>query len=83
MDEDAGELWPSIDVSRYCFEDEVVEDEGVAALELLNPNFFNFDFCFDAIATLGQSVNGTPKKKNFEFNQEQAQISVLPNIIIF
>lgn len=63
MDEDAGELWPSIDVSRYCFEDEVVEDEGVAALELLNPNFFNFDFCFDAIATLGQSLNGIPKKK--------------------
>lgn len=54
-EEDAGELWPSIDVSKYCFEDDVVEDAGeLAALE---PNFFDLGPCFDAITTRSQSFN--------------------------
>lgn len=39
-----------MEVSRFCFEDVVVEDAGeLAALELLRLNLFDFDTRLDAI----------------------------------
>ena len=65
-DEDAGELWPSIDVSRKCLDDEVVEDEGeFTAFELLEPNFFDFDPLLEDIFTSPKNTRFyTQEKKN-------------------
>lgn len=65
-------------MSRYCFEDDVVEDEGeLAAFELLKPNFFNLDFCFDAIRTSSQSFN---QKNKIKFNQESLKFEFIKYI---
>lgn len=66
-DDDAGELWQSIDVSGKCLDDEVVEDEGeFTAFELLEPNFFDFDPLLEDIFTspkILRSTHLTKKKK--------------------
>lgn len=57
-EEDAGELRPSIDVSRKCFEEDVVEDEGeFAAFKVLEPVLLDFDPCLDAIIAPIQFFN--------------------------
>lgn len=42
-----------MEVSTYCFDDEVVEDDGdLATLVLTEPKVFDFGPCLDAITTL-------------------------------
>jgi hypothetical protein len=52
-EEDAGELWPSIEVSRNCLEDDVVDVDGefaAAFFELLIIfDLLDFDPCVVAI----------------------------------
>ena len=49
MIDDAGELWPSIEVSRHCFDEDVDDDAGeFAPLEL---TFLFFDPILVAIIT--------------------------------
>lgn len=53
-------------VSKNCFDDDVVEEDGeLAALELFNPTLFDFAPCFDAIALSkpSQAFNTTNRRK--------------------
>jgi len=55
-----------MEVSRFCFEDVVVEDAGeLAALELLRLNLFDFDTRLDAIVLSFQPPHklAGPKKE--------------------
>jgi len=68
-DVDAGELWPSTDVSRTCLEDDVVEEEGeLAPFKPLNPNLLDFTPCFDAIATPPQTFTDKHNKQGLTTN---------------
>lgn len=63
-EEDAGELRPSTEVSRNCFEDDVVEDVGeFAALEPLDRNPLDFALRFEAIAITPSHNSQTVQKQ--------------------
>lgn len=72
-DEEAGELWPSMDVSRKCFEEDVVEDEGeLAGFELLGGNFLGFDLCLVDIIASNQFFCTLKRKTKWKIVQTES-----------